>query len=44
MISWPYAVLIGFTGFLLGALVMALCAMARCSDCETIGRIWRGGK
>ena len=44
MISWPYAVLIGFTGFLLGAFVMALCAMARCNDCRIIGRIWNGGK
>ena len=31
-------------GFFLGALVLALCAIAKCSDCEIIARIWRGGK
>ena len=31
-------------GFFMGAFAIALCAMAKCSDCETIARIWRGGK
>lgn len=39
-----YYLLAFFFGMILGGLVMALCAMARCNDCETIGRIWRGGK
>jgi H+/Cl- antiporter ClcA len=41
---WYWIAVIGFCGFFLGALVMALAAMARCSDCETIERIRRGGK
>ena len=44
MIALYYAVVIGFVGFLFGALVMALASMAKCGDCETIGRIWSGGK
>ena len=40
-----YEYLLAFgSGFFMGALVMALAAMAKCSDCEIIGRIWRGGK
>ena len=31
-------------GAVLGFFVAALCAMARCGDCETIERIKRGGK
>jgi len=42
--EWPYVALIGFCCFIFGAFVIALCAMARCGDCEIIARIWRGGK
>ena len=44
MISWPYAVLIGFCGFFLGMFVVALCAIAKCADCKIIGQMWGMGK
>lgn len=31
-------------GFFAGALVMAMCSMAKCADCEAINRIVRGEK
>ncbi len=43
-IPWYYAAVIGFVAAALGFLVAALCAMARCNECETIQRIARGGK
>ena len=39
MISWPYAVLIGFCGFLLGAFIMALAYMADDRD-DPRERLW----
>lgn len=44
MISWVYAVLIGIVGFFLGALVLSLCAIARCNECRIVNRIINGGK
>lgn len=41
---WYWHVLELAVGALLGFFGAALCAMGRCSDCETIGRIWKGGQ
>ena len=37
---WEYLLVFG-AGFFAGALVMSLCAMARCGDCEITERIRR---
>lgn len=42
--EWYWHVLEVVVGSFLGVFVMALCTLGRCSDCETIGRIWRGEK
>jgi hypothetical protein len=42
--EWYWKLIYLFIGAVIGAFGVALCAMARCSDCQIIGRIWRGGK
>lgn len=44
MPEWGLKIVCVFVGGMIGFLAACLCAMARCNDCEKIGRIWRGGK
>ena len=44
MDPWYWKLIYMAIGAFIGAFGVALCAMAKCSDCEIIGRIWRGGK
>jgi hypothetical protein len=42
--EWYWKLIYMAIGAFIGAFAVALCAMARCGDCETIERIRRGGK
>jgi hypothetical protein len=48
MDPWYWKLIYLFIGAIIGAIIgafaVALCAMARCGDCEIIHRIMRGGK
>jgi hypothetical protein len=44
MDPWYWKLIYLFIGAIIGAFAVALCAMARCGDCEIIHRIMRGGK
>ena len=42
--EWYWKLAYLFSGAFIGALGVALCAMARCGECEIIERIRRAGK
>jgi hypothetical protein len=44
MDPWYWKLIYVSIGAVIGAFAVGLCAMARCSDCQIIGRIWSGGK
>jgi hypothetical protein len=41
---WYEALAIFFSGFFLGMLVVALCAISRCADCRVIGQMFGAGE